>query len=1246
MVDHQTILTEAIKRAGANVSAKYNAASAEAQQDTNPVTWALDAVNSAGLGIAKAGIETKEFFGGQPNYEDRWPIQRAIEADAAELDRRSGVNAFVGDTFQFITGMVGVGKLTGGLKVVQALGAAGKAGRVGLEVAKGAVVGATAFDPQEERLSNLLESYPSLSNPVSAYLAAQPTDSDAEGRFKAALEGIGMDLALSGVFAASVKLFRAMKGGDEVAITAARSELEAAQGGHMGDDQGTTAAEGLTPAQANATTNQGSFEEAYGALSEPSPEPGSVQSGQLDGQANPTPPTTAPQATDLSQPLDGASPAPARGEGSSAMAATDGLEGTIVKDAEGNTIGSYVQEEGQPLRMTIDGAGELPTAKAVELEVPLETQVSDLLKGFDADMDAITANGSREAAELAGHRFGVSGNLPWQKLTDGGEQGLRVFTDQVASVFKTELDNAKGGDVLSDARLERHIAQRAALYGDDPTAVMGMLQQAGTNANSMAANMEAGYLIANKAMMDVFRLSTNIRMGNLTDFGGSAAMADKALKERLAMAVEALAQSRAMTAAAGRSLRRMRGQFRLTPEQLASLKTMDTEQLVEVLHASKGNPKALAQMANPGFLDRMVRGAGSIMANNLLWGWPTHAVNIATAAYMGMVRPAEKIIGSYLVKNGGGMRRAGLKEYGYMASSIADAWTLAKDAWVRGDSILSPHNTEWFTAGAAGGAPQSMKGMAAMGLKPIHTYRDFLENGITALNLALGMPTRTLGMMDEFIKQTSYRGYVQANAAVRAEDLGLTGKDLAAYVQKALDDAFDANYQALDKEALYEAQVRTFSQPLVQKGNAGWTTLGHALQTNVTQMPFLRAVFPFVKTPINVFRYTMKNTPILNGLQKEYRDMFQGKMGPEQQAHAYGQAFMGSLALASFSMATMNGQVTGGGPQEPGLRKALEGTGWKAYSMVFDNGDGTNTYVPYNRFDPVGMLAGMATDITEMLVTYPDREGDADDLATAVLLSILNNLKDKTYLQSISAALDAINDPDRSAAKWVGQVGEGLIPFSSALRNYANPDPYMREARSLVDHMLDRMPGFSQNLPPQRDPFGYPVKVRTGLVFQDNADDIVDAEQIRMFQETGAGLAVPVSYQMDGIDLRDLAVEGPNGNTTAYDRYLEIAIQPQGADKPMKDAVADVIRSETYQMAPDGVGSEKGTKLYMVQQVIQKYRAAAKKQLLREYPEEVGEPTSARAKEVREAYRQNRSGGMSPATGSKVQELLAGYGIK
>lgn len=77
-------------------------------------------------------------------------------------------------------------------------------------MAKGAFADATAFDPHMERLSNLVEQYPALSNPISSYLASKPGDSEAEGRFKNALEGMGLGTAVEGLFL-GVKYLKAGK---------------------------------------------------------------------------------------------------------------------------------------------------------------------------------------------------------------------------------------------------------------------------------------------------------------------------------------------------------------------------------------------------------------------------------------------------------------------------------------------------------------------------------------------------------------------------------------------------------------------------------------------------------------------------------------------------------------------------------------------------------------------------------------------------------------------------------------------------------------------------------------------------------------------------------------------------------------------------------------------------------------------------------------------------------------------------
>jgi hypothetical protein len=106
---------------------------------------------------------------------------------------------------QFMTGFVPVFRA---MKGGEALTVAQGARRA---VAAAAVTDFAFFDPHQERLSNLIEEYPALSNPVTRYLQAEPYDTDAEGRMKNVLEGFGVDAGLGGIFMAGLKGYRAAR---------------------------------------------------------------------------------------------------------------------------------------------------------------------------------------------------------------------------------------------------------------------------------------------------------------------------------------------------------------------------------------------------------------------------------------------------------------------------------------------------------------------------------------------------------------------------------------------------------------------------------------------------------------------------------------------------------------------------------------------------------------------------------------------------------------------------------------------------------------------------------------------------------------------------------------------------------------------------------------------------------------------------------------------------------------------------
>ncbi|MBB1249208.1 hypothetical protein [Rhizobium sp. G21] len=156
-------------------------------------------------GAARAVLQTRDFMAGltgeTTDPADRTALRNAIEADYKDVTSRSIPNALAGGISQFVTGLIGAGKLMAPLKATQTFAAGGKAAQVGYEIARGAAAGAVVMDPHEARLSNMIQEFPALENPVSEYLAANPDDSAAEGRLKNALEGAGVDLAFAGAFA-------------------------------------------------------------------------------------------------------------------------------------------------------------------------------------------------------------------------------------------------------------------------------------------------------------------------------------------------------------------------------------------------------------------------------------------------------------------------------------------------------------------------------------------------------------------------------------------------------------------------------------------------------------------------------------------------------------------------------------------------------------------------------------------------------------------------------------------------------------------------------------------------------------------------------------------------------------------------------------------------------------------------------------------------------------------------------------
>lgn len=113
---------------------------------------------------------------------------------------RGPVSGLTRGVAQFLVGFGVAGKV---------MGAVGK-GSTLRSVVQGGLSSFFAFEPEQERLSNLVQEFPELQNPVTEFLAASPDDGEIEGRTKAALEGLGLGAVTEG-FVRSLRAIRAWR---------------------------------------------------------------------------------------------------------------------------------------------------------------------------------------------------------------------------------------------------------------------------------------------------------------------------------------------------------------------------------------------------------------------------------------------------------------------------------------------------------------------------------------------------------------------------------------------------------------------------------------------------------------------------------------------------------------------------------------------------------------------------------------------------------------------------------------------------------------------------------------------------------------------------------------------------------------------------------------------------------------------------------------------------------------------------
>jgi GGDEF domain-containing protein len=365
--------------------------------------------------------------------------------------------------------------------------------------------------------------------------------------------------------------------------------------------------------------------------------------------------------------------------------------------------------------------------------------------------------------------------------------------------------------------------------------------------------------------------------------------------------------------------------------------------------------------------------------------------------------------------------------------------------------------------------------------------------------------------------------------------------------------------------------------------------------------PWLSAIIPFVQTPSNIARVTWERSP--GGFYEggkawlKWKDAVREGKPAEEVSRLRGEAvdklarpLVGTAMLAAFYGAARSGMMTGSGPTDPDERNALRDSGWQPYSFVTTDDKGARTYIPFNRFEPVSSILGIAADMAEI-----KDEKKLGDMGSKFISSVGQNFVSKTYLQGLADAAGAWNDPSGKLSGYLANLAGSVVPNIASKAAQAI-DPVVRDTKpesaglmglpeKFINTVQSRIPGASKYLPAKESATGEDAE-RPGnavsrflspvQVSSDKPDADVEREMVRVGAVPNAPprtVKVQVGGQTVQMKLTD----------EEYDALLT-------ARKKAVDYLGRVIKSPTYARRPDSKADGNDSKADLIEKYIRDFQ--------------------------------------------------------
>lgn len=494
---------------------------------------------------------------------------------------------------------------------------------------------------------------------------------------------------------------------------------------------------------------------------------------------------------------------------------------------------------------------------------------------------------------------------------------------------------------------------------------------------------------------------------------------------------------------------------------------MDIDRVARAINMAD-DVSGVTKIAKGSLLQRVGRASvnliNRIFVNGILSGPPTHLVNMTGNAIFQAMNTAETAMAARLGRFLSGDEHV---EVGEALATLQGTLGATKDAFrLFGRALKTGQSLDGVLKYEAAGGKTSTLSVLPELDKP------YIGSVVSALDQVIDLPTRALGAEDDLFKTLAYRGDLQRQALLHVQEQLSSGKITIENAAQAARDFMENAPEEAQKAAEDWAHEVSFQAPL--------GPVGQKLTQALRSVPLLTLIAPFIRTPGNIFKAAAARSPMAMFSAKFWSDVSKGGRSRDLALTRFS---VGSMTSAAVAMWVANGDMTGGGPQDPKARMLWMEDGKRPYSIKVTNPlTNETTWHSYARLEPFASVLGATADATEIhayinsdVDTLQDDTSQTYAAAGAVIAGIMNNTGNKTFMKGISDFVELMNDPARSIQNYTQMMAASLVPYSSAQRFVRNTtDPYLREAWTVLDKIKDNTPGYSKDLPLRLDLFGEP----------------------------------------------------------------------------------------------------------------------------------------------------------------------------